>query len=70
MVKPMLPLPFLRAGYLTVPLAQSLGGHGETWRRVWFVLDHCSLRSASELESSLTSAAIGKGLEGRLTRGI
>ncbi|KAG2425640.1 hypothetical protein HXX76_013485 [Chlamydomonas incerta] len=63
-VKPMLPLPFLRAGYLTAPVEHTLGGPGETWRREWFVLDHVSLRSASALESSLSSAASGAGLGG------
>ncbi|GLC41926.1 hypothetical protein PLESTF_000101200 [Pleodorina starrii] len=58
-VKPMLPLPFLRAGYLTAPLAHSLGSPNETWRRAWFVLDQVSLRSASEMESSLSATATG-----------
>ncbi|KAG2453019.1 hypothetical protein HYH02_002354 [Chlamydomonas schloesseri] len=61
-VKPMLPLPFLRAGYLTAPVEHTLGGPAESWRREWFVLDHVSLRSASALESSLSSAASGAGL--------
>ncbi|PNW78669.1 hypothetical protein CHLRE_09g387550v5 [Chlamydomonas reinhardtii] len=60
-VKPMLPLPFLRAGYLTAPVEHTLGGPAEAWRREWFVLDHMSLRSASALESSLSSAASGAG---------
>ncbi|KAG2490140.1 hypothetical protein HYH03_011445 [Edaphochlamys debaryana] len=60
-VKPMLPLPFLRAGYLTAPLEAGLGGPGETWRREWFVLDQGSLRSASAMESSLSSATSGGG---------
>lgn len=55
----MLPLPFLRAGYLTAPVEHTLGGPAEAWRREWFVLDHMSLRSASALESSLSSAASG-----------
>ncbi|EFJ43333.1 hypothetical protein VOLCADRAFT_121444 [Volvox carteri f. nagariensis] len=58
-VKPLLPLPFLRAGYLMAPLAHTLGSAGEMWRRVWFVLDHTSLRSASDLESSLSNTATG-----------
>ncbi|KXZ54112.1 hypothetical protein GPECTOR_5g214 [Gonium pectorale] len=62
-VRPLLPLPFLRAGYLTAPAAATLGGPCETWRREWFVLDGDSLRSASALESSLAGAAAG-GLTG------
>lgn len=58
----MLPLPFLRAGYLTAPVAATLGGPGEAWRREWFVLDHASLRSASAMESSLSTAGAAGGL--------
>ncbi len=58
----MLPLPFLRAGYLTAPVAATLGGPAEAWRREWFVLDHASLRSASAMESSLSTAGATGGL--------
>eukprot|EP00879_Flechtneria_rotunda_P021099 GHRR01022228.1.p1 GENE.GHRR01022228.1~~GHRR01022228.1.p1 ORF type:complete len:452 (+),score=168.60 GHRR01022228.1:388-1743(+) len=58
-VRQMLPLPFLRAGYLTAPRATSLGSVTETYRRGWFVLDHKSLRQASSMETSLSTAAAG-----------
>lgn len=58
-VRTMLPLPFLRAGYLTAPRARSLGGVTETHRREWFVLDHVSLRRASSVEASLSTAGAG-----------
>lgn len=54
-VRNMLPLPFLRAGHLTAPRASSLAHVEEAWRRDWFVLDHASLRSASPMESSLST---------------
>jgi hypothetical protein len=52
----MLPLPFLRASRLTAPSPHSLGKLGEEWRDSWFVLDHVSLRSASSMESTLSTA--------------
>lgn len=58
-VRQMLPLPFLRAGYLSAPLRRSLGGLGEVYRREWFVLDHASLRAASHMESTLSAASAG-----------
>jgi hypothetical protein len=57
----MLPLPFLRAGYLSAPLPRGLGGLGEVYRREWFVLDHNSLRAASHMESTLSAASQGAG---------
>jgi len=59
-VRQMLPLPFLRAGYLSAPLPRSLGGLGEVYRREWFVLDHVSLRAASHMESTLSAASQGE----------
>lgn len=58
-VKQMLPLPFLRAGYLTAVTASTHLTISETWRREWIVLDHLSLRSASNMESSLSTASAG-----------
>lgn len=58
-VRQMLPLPFLRAGYLTAPRARSIGSVTETYRRDWFVLDHRSLRQASHMETSLSTAGAG-----------
>jgi hypothetical protein len=58
-VRQMLPLPFLRAGYLTSPRARSIGSVTETYRRDWFVLDHTSLRQASSMETSLSTAGAG-----------
>eukprot|EP00878_Enallax_costatus_P020836 GHUV01022040.1.p1 GENE.GHUV01022040.1~~GHUV01022040.1.p1 ORF type:complete len:347 (+),score=111.87 GHUV01022040.1:674-1714(+) len=58
-VRQMLPLPFLRAGYLTAPRARSIGSVTETYRRDWFVLDHRSLRQASSMETSLSTAGAG-----------
>lgn len=64
-VRQMLPLPFLRAGYLTAPRARSIGTVTETYRRDWFVLDQRSLRQASNMEMSLSTAgAGGQGAEG------
>lgn len=60
-VRQMLPLPFLRAGYLTAPRARSIGSVTETYRRDWFVLDHKSLRQASSMETSLSTAGAGEG---------
>jgi hypothetical protein len=60
-VRQMLPLPFLRAGYLTAPRARSIGSVTETYRRDWFVLDQHSLRQASHLETSLSTAGAGEG---------
>lgn len=57
----MLPLPFIRAGYLTVPATHTLGTVNESWRREWFVLDQHSLRSASSFESALSTAAVNLG---------
>ena len=62
-VRPMLPLPFLRAGHLSAPRPRGLGGLGEVFRREWFVLDERSLRAASHMESTL-SAAGGAGAGG------
>eukprot|EP00878_Enallax_costatus_P033707 GHUV01037256.1.p1 GENE.GHUV01037256.1~~GHUV01037256.1.p1 ORF type:complete len:167 (+),score=27.78 GHUV01037256.1:134-634(+) len=59
-VRQMLPLPFLRAGYLTAPRARSIGSVTETYRRDWFVLDHRSLRQASSMETSLSTAGAGE----------
>lgn len=56
----MLPLPFLRAGFLTAPLPRGLGGLGEVYRREWFVLDQASLRAASHMESTLSAASQGE----------
>lgn len=50
----LLPLPFLRAGYLTAAVPSTAGTPDEVWRRDWFVLDHASLRSASSAEGSLS----------------
>lgn len=58
-VRQMLPLPFLRAGFLTAPRARSIGSVTETYRRDWFVLDQRSLRQASHMESSLSTAGAG-----------
>ncbi|GBF89166.1 hypothetical protein Rsub_01883 [Raphidocelis subcapitata] len=58
-VRQMLPLPFLRAGYLSAPLPRGLGGLGEVYRREWFVLDHHSLRAANHMESTLSAASQG-----------
>lgn len=58
-VRQMLPLPFLRAGYLTSPRARSIRSVTETYRRDWFVLDHRSLRQASSMETSLSTAGAG-----------
>jgi hypothetical protein len=58
-VRQMLPLPFLRAGYLTAPRARSIGSVTETYRRDWFVLDQRSLRQASHMETSLSTAGAG-----------
>lgn len=58
-VRQMLPLPFLRAGYFTAPRAKSIGSVTETYRRDWFVLDHKSLRQASSMETSLSTAGAG-----------
>jgi hypothetical protein len=60
-VRQMLPLPFLRAGYLTAPRARSIGSVTETYRRDWFVLDQRSLRQASTMEASLSTAGAGEG---------
>jgi hypothetical protein len=59
-VRQMLPLPFLRAGYLTAPRARSIGTVTETYRRDWFVLDQKSLRQASSMECSLSTAGAGE----------
>lgn len=59
-VRQMLPLPFLRAGYLTAPRARSIGTVTETYRRDWFVLDQRSLRQASNMETSLSTAGAGE----------
>lgn len=59
-VQSMLPLPFIRAGFLKVVETASCGGPNETWHRELFVLDHKSLRSASHLETSLSTAATGE----------
>lgn len=56
LVKTFLPLPFLRAGPLIAPAPSPLGDLDDAWRRIWFVLDHVSLRSATSLESSLAAA--------------
>jgi len=58
-VRQMLPLPFLRAGYLTAPLQRTLMQVNESYRRDWFVLDHVSLRAASNMESTLSAASSG-----------
>ncbi|KAF8072959.1 HLB1 [Scenedesmus sp. PABB004] len=58
-VRAMLPLPFLRAGHLSAPRARSIGTVTETWRRDWFVLDQHSLRQASSMETSLSTAGAG-----------
>ncbi|MEW5309228.1 MAG: hypothetical protein WDW38_001130 [Sanguina aurantia] len=58
-VKSMLPLPFIRAGFLKVVETATCGGPNETWHRELFVLDHESLHSASHLETSLSTAATG-----------
>ncbi|WIA29190.1 hypothetical protein OEZ86_011701 [Tetradesmus obliquus] len=58
-VRQMLPLPFLRAGFLTAPRSRSIGTVTETYRRDWFVLDHRSLRQASSMEMSLSTAGAG-----------
>ncbi len=58
-VRHMLPLPFLRAGYLTAPLKRTLGGVSEAYRRDYFVLDQAGLRSATHMESSLSTAGAG-----------
>eukprot|EP00877_Chromochloris_zofingiensis_P000186 jgi/Chrzof1/10168/Cz04g31140.t1 len=58
-VRQMLPLPLLRAGYLTAPVSRTIGSVQETYRRDWFVLDHVSLRAASHMESSLSAASTG-----------
>jgi hypothetical protein len=58
-VRQMLPLPFLRAGFLTAPRSRSIGTVTETYRRDWFVLDHRSLRQASSMETSLSTAGAG-----------
>jgi hypothetical protein len=55
-VKHMLPLPFLHASRLTAPTPQTLCKLSEVWRDSWFVLDHVSLRSASSMESTLSTA--------------
>ncbi|KAJ9531741.1 hypothetical protein QJQ45_021888 [Haematococcus lacustris] len=54
-VKQLLPLPFLRAGYLTAPVPGA-GREQDPWHRDWFVLDHSSLRAATSRESSLSTA--------------
>lgn len=58
-VRQMLPLPFLRAGYLTSPRARSIGSVTETYRRDCFVLDQRSLRQASHMETALSTAGAG-----------
>lgn len=68
-VRQMLPLPFLRAGYLTAPRARSIGSVTETYRRDWFVLDQRSLRQASHMEASLSTAGAGARVVGRCTPG-
>jgi hypothetical protein len=67
-VRQMLPLPFLRAGYLTLPRARSIGGVTEAHVREWCVLDHRSLRQASGVEASLSTASAGV-LSGQQQRG-
>ncbi|CAI5992395.1 unnamed protein product [Closterium sp. NIES-65] len=60
LVRTMLPLPYLKGGYLTVPPGgNSLAPHAE-WLRLWFVLDHERLKEGKKPEpkqphSNLTS---------------
>eukprot|EP00798_Chlamydomonas_sp_ICE-L_P022529 gene22529-29652_t len=58
-VHALLPLPFLRAGFLMAPIPNTMGTYKETWQRDWFVLDHVSIRAASTMENSLSKASAG-----------
>lgn len=46
MVNQLLPLPFLRSGFLQAMDPERIEAIDEQWRTCWFVLDHVSLRTA------------------------
>jgi len=60
-VRPLLALPFLRAGPLLAAATDTIGTISEVWLRQWFVLDRASFRTASPLEASLSVSASGAG---------
>ncbi|CAM6105823.1 unnamed protein product [Calypogeia fissa] len=67
LVRPMLPLPFVKAGYLTIPpVGDSLAPHSD-WQRLWFVLNHEALfemekfdRKSVPISPSRRLSAIGE----------
>jgi hypothetical protein len=72
-VRQMLPLPFLRAGYLGVAWAagggdDGGGGGAHPHRRRWFVLDHASLHVAED-DSLAAGGADGSGSGGNVLGG-
>lgn len=49
-----LPLPFVKAGYLTIPpVGDTLAPHSE-WQRLWFVLNHEALYEVCSAASNAT----------------
>ncbi|KAL2613135.1 hypothetical protein R1flu_024827 [Riccia fluitans] len=76
LVRSMLPLPYLKAGYLTIPPAgDSLAPHSD-WQRLWFVLDHEALYEIVKVDRKSFSRAMsrrptgGSGVDSPTTSGV
>ncbi|KAG6544242.1 hypothetical protein Mapa_014345 [Marchantia paleacea] len=60
LVRSMLPLPYLKAGYLTVPpVGDSLAPHSD-WQRLWFVLDHEALHEIEKVDRKSVSRSMSR----------
>ncbi|BBN16805.1 hypothetical protein MPTK1_7g09430 [Marchantia polymorpha subsp. ruderalis] len=60
LVRSMLPLPYLKAGYLTVPpVRDSLAPHSD-WQRLWFVLDHEALHEIEKVDRKSISRSMSR----------
>ncbi|KAL3679952.1 hypothetical protein R1sor_022908 [Riccia sorocarpa] len=76
LVRSMLPLPYLKAGFLTIaPIGDSLAPHSD-WQRLWFVLDHEALYEIEKVDRKSFSRAmsrrptVGSGVDSPTTSSV
>jgi hypothetical protein len=64
LVRPMLPLPYVKAGYLTIPpVGDSLAPHSD-WQRLWFVLNHEALFEMEKVDRKSMSVSLSRRTSG------
>ncbi|XP_068649824.1 protein HLB1-like [Aristolochia californica] len=60
LVRSMLPLPYLKVGYLTAPPAGNLIAPHSDWKRSQFALNHEGLHQAKKVEQQLSQTSLGR----------